>query len=92
MYKVKVLDVQPTDGAGKVKALATVEIPKIAKVYGVKVMQGEESLYCSPPTFPFYEDGMKKWTNAVIFERELWKGLESEILKKYEEVKGEGKK
>jgi len=84
-HKVKVISIEPTNSEGKTVALATIEIPNVAKIFGIKVIKGDVSLYCSPPTFPYFQDGIRKWTMAVVFERKLWKDLEERILKLYKE-------
>jgi len=91
-YKVKVINVEPTNSDNKVKALATIEINNILKIFGIKIIQGDNSLYCSPPTSPYYQDGIKKWVTSVIFEKKLWREIERDILRKYKDINNTNKK
>lgn len=80
---VKLISLEPTNSDGKVKAVATIEIPNIAKIFGIKVMQGGQSFYCVPPTTLYHERGAKKWSNVVIFEKPLWIEIQDMILTEY---------
>ena len=83
--QVKVINVEPTTNSGKTKALATIQIPNLCKIYGIKVLQGDRALYCTTPTQTIYEDGIKKWTPLIVFDRPIWDKIQEEILKIYKE-------
>jgi len=86
--KVEVIDVKPCDHP-RIKAIATIELVGIAKIYGIKLVEGDRSLYCVPPNQSYLENGLRKWTNILTFERELWKEIQKKILKRYEETKND---
>jgi len=70
---------------GRIKALATIQIKGFGKVAGLKVIDGEHSLYVRPPNQSYTENGMRRWSNIISFERELWNEIQNKILKAYKE-------
>ena len=86
--KVEVIDIKPCDHP-RIKAIATIELVGIAKIYGIKIVEGDRSLYCVPPNQSYLENGLRKWTNILTFERELWNEIQKKILKRYEETKND---
>jgi len=86
--KVEVIDIKPCDHP-RIKAIATIELVGIAKICGIKIVEGDRSLYCVPPNQSYLENGLRKWTNILTFERELWKEIQKKILKRYEETKND---
>jgi len=86
--KVEVIDLKGCDHP-RIKAIATIELVGIAKIYGIKVVEGDRGPYCVPPNQSYLENGLRKWTNVLTFERELWKQIQDSILKRYEEIKGD---
>ena len=70
---------------GRTKALATIQIKGFGKVAGLKVIDGEHSLYVRPPNQSYTENGMRRWSNIISFERELWNKIQDKILKVYRE-------
>lgn len=90
MEKFKITNLELTNSGGKIKAIATIEIPNIARVFGIKIMEGEYSLYCAAPTQAYYIDGIKKWSSVIVFEKSIWDKMEEEILEKYEEERNDG--
>lgn len=89
--KVEVIDIKPCDHP-RIKAIATIELVGIAKIYGIKIVEGDRSLYCVPPNQSYLENGLRKWTNVLTFERELWKQIQNSILRRYEELKNDGER
>ena len=70
---------------GRIKALATIQIKGFGKVAGLKVIDGEHSLYVRPPNQSYTENGMRRWSNIISFERELWNEIQDKVLKVYRE-------
>ena len=70
---------------GRTKALATIQIEGFGKIAGLKVIDGEHSLYVRPPNQSYTENGMRRWSNIISFERELWNEIQDKILKVYRE-------
>ena len=83
--QVKVMSVKEI-GHSRIKALSTIELVGIGRIAGIKVLQGDHNLYCCPPNMSFVEDGLRRWENIITFEKDLWKEIQSKILKRYEEL------
>jgi len=81
---VEVVGINPCDHP-RIKAIATIQLVGVVKVYGIKIVEGEHGPYCVPPNQSYIEDGLRKWTNILTFERELWKEIQGKILKRYQE-------
>jgi len=88
---VEVIDLKGCDHP-RIKAIATIELVGIAKIYGIKVVEGDRGPYCVPPNQSYLENGLRKWTNILTFERELWKEIQNNILKRYEEIRDDGER
>lgn len=88
--EVEVIDVTSCSHP-RIKAIATIELVGVAKISGIKITQGDHGLYCVPPNQSYLENGLRKWTNILTFERELWKRIQGSVLKRYEELKNDGK-
>lgn len=73
----------------RIKALATVELEDVAKIAGIKIIQGNKNIYCCPANQSYTENGLRKWENIITFERSLWKEIQNKILRRYEELKNE---
>jgi|GEM_PF-2089470 len=86
--EVEVIDVRPCPHA-RIKAIATIELLGVAKISGIKITQGDHGLYCVPPNQSYLENGLRKWTNVLTFERKLWKEIQDKVLKRYEEVQND---
>ena len=86
--RVEVIDIKPCDHP-RIKAIATIELVGIAKIYGIKILEGDRSSYCVPPNQSYLENGLRKWTSILTFEREIWKEIQDKILKRYEEIKND---
>lgn len=81
---IELLSLERID-CGRIKAVVTIQIKGFAKIAGLKVIDGKHSLYVCPPNQSYTENGMKRWSNIISFERELWNEIQNEILKAYEE-------
>lgn len=68
----------------KLKGIATIEIKGIVKVAGIKILQGTHGLYCCCPNQSHTQDGLRKWSNILTFEQDLWNEIQEKILKEYE--------
>ena len=86
--QVEVIDIKPCDHP-RIKAIATIQLVGIAKIYGIKILEGDRSSYCVPPNQSYLENGLRKWTSILTFEREIWKEIQDKILKRYEEIKND---
>ena len=85
---VEVIDVRMCDHP-RIRATATIELVGVVRVCGIKVTQGDRALYCVPPNLSYLENGLRKWTNVLTFERKLWKEIQDKVLKRYEEVQND---
>lgn len=87
--KVEVLNIEKVENNEKLKAIAAIEIKDngkpILKVAGIKILQGIHGYYCVCPNSSYTEKGLRKWANIITFEQSLWKRVQEEVLKKYEE-------
>jgi len=88
--QVEVIDINPCNHP-RIKAIATIELVGMVKVYGIKIVKGEHGPYCAPPNQSYIENGLRKWTNILTFERKLWKKIQNEILKRYEEFQSDNR-
>ena len=84
--EVEVIDIRPCDHP-RIRAIATIQLVGVAKISGMKIVQGGHGLYCVPPNQSYLENGLRKWTSILTFERDLWKEIQHKILKGYEEAK-----
>jgi len=82
---VKILEIEKILDNEKLKGIATIEVKDVVKVSGIKILQGIHGLYCCCPNQSHTKDGLRKWSNILTFERDLWKEIQEKILKKYEE-------
>jgi len=86
MLQVKVINIEPTKD-NKIKAIATIQIPHIVTIHGIKVMQGDRTLYCHAPTQSYWQNGVKKWSHVVVFEQEIWNVIQRKIIEEYKKLK-----
>lgn len=70
----------------RIKGLATIKIENFGKIAGIKIIQGDNNLYCVPPNQSYKEDGLRRWMNIITFEQSLWRKIQEKILKRYEET------
>ena len=84
--KVRVVSVKKVEHI-RIKALATIELEDVGKIAGIKVIQGNKNIYCCPANQSYVENGLRRWENIITFEQNLWKEIQSKILKRYEELK-----
>ena len=84
--KIKVIDIKACSHS-RIRAIAIIELEGLVTIYGIKIVEGARGPYCVPPNQSYLEDGLRKWTNVLTFEREIWKEIQNKVLKRYEEVK-----
>ena len=82
---IKVLDIEMVLDNEKLKGIATIELVDTVKISGIKILQGSHDLYCCCPNQSHTQNGLRKWSNILTFERELWNEIQEKILKEYEE-------
>jgi len=82
---IKILNIETILDNEKLKGIATIEIKDIVKISGIKILQGAHNLYCCCPNQSHTQNGLRKWSNILTFERDLWNEIQEKILKKYEE-------
>lgn len=82
---IKVLDIEMVLDNEKLKGIATIELKDIVKISGIKILQGSHDLYCCCPNQSHTQNGLRKWSNILTFERDLWNEIQEKILKEYEE-------
>ena len=70
---------------GRIKAVATIQIKGFGKITGLKVIDGKHSFYVCPPNQSYTENGIRRWSNIISFERELWNEIQDKVLKVYKE-------
>lgn len=70
----------------RIKGLATIKVENFGKIAGIRVIQGDNNLYCVPPNQSYKEDGLRRWMNIITFEQSLWRKIQEKILKRYEEI------
>ena len=91
--EIKVLEIEMVLGNEKLKGIATIEIKDIVKISGIKILQGSHDLYCCCPNQSHTKDGLRRWSNILTFERDLWNEIQEKILREYEEKeRGDGPK
>ncbi len=83
--QTEVIDVRPCNHS-RIKAVVTIELVGTVKVCGIKVVAGERGTYCVPPNQSYLKDGMRKWTNILTFERNVWSEIQQKALMKYDEI------
>lgn len=69
----------------RIKAIAMIGIEGLGKISGIKVILGNQNLYCVPPNFSYKDNGLRRWMNVITFEQDLWNTIQKKILKEYEE-------
>jgi len=82
---LKILGIERILDDEKLKGIATIELKGIVKVSGIKILQGTHGLYCCCPNQSHTQDGLRKWSNILTFERDLWNEIQEKILREYEE-------
>ncbi len=95
--KIEVLNIERIENNDRLKGVATIELKgeekPILKIAGLKIMRGVHGCYCVCPNASYKEKGLRKWENIITFEQSLWKRVQEEILKRYEEKeRGDGGK
>ena len=88
--QVKVMSIKEIEHS-RIKALSTIELERVGRIAGIRVIQGERNLYCCPPNMSFVENGLRRWENVITFEQDLWRTIQGKILKRYEELKNDHK-
>jgi len=83
--QVEVIDIKPCDHP-RIKAIATIQLVGIAKIYGIKILEGDRSSYCVPPNQSYLENGLRKWTSILTFERNIWSQIQEKVLTRYQEL------
>ncbi|GAG58324.1 unnamed protein product [marine sediment metagenome] len=73
----------------RIKGLATIKVENFGKIAGIRVIQGDNNLYCVPPNQSYKEDGLRRWMNIITFEQSLWRKIQEKILKRYKEIIGD---
>lgn len=86
-YEIVVTDVRvypiKTDGFAHIKALASVTINNAIIIRGLRVMDGQESLFVSYPNDPFYKgEDFRSIVNPIT--REARVAIEDAVLEAYE--------
>lgn len=82
---ISVLDIEMVLDNEKLKGIATIELKDTVKISGIKILQGNHGLYCCCPNQSHTQNGLRKWSNILTFERDLWNEIQEKILKEYEE-------
>lgn len=88
--EIEILDINIVLDKEKIKGIATIDLKGILKIAGIKIMQGSHNLYCCCPNQSYSEKGLRKWSNILTFEQNLWARVQEKILKKYEEKDTKG--
>lgn len=83
--QIKVIDVRLCNHS-RIKAIATIELVGLVKICGIKIVEGDRGVYCVPPNQSYLEDGMRKWTNILTFERNIWNEIQQKTLMRYDEI------
>jgi len=83
--QIKILKLDKIDHP-RIKALAIIKLEYVGNIAGIKVIQGDNNLYCVPPNQSYKEDGLRKWMNIITFEQTLWRKIQEKILKRYVEM------
>lgn len=88
--EIEILDINIVLDKEKIKGIATIDLKGILKIAGIKIMQGSHNLYCCCPNQSYSEKSLRKWSNILTFEQNLWARVQEKILKKYEEKDTKG--
>jgi DNA-binding cell septation regulator SpoVG len=88
--EIEISDINIVLDKEKIKGIATIDLKGILKIAGIKIMQGSHNLYCCCPNQSYSEKGLRKWSNILTFEQNLWARVQEKILKKYEEKDTKG--
>jgi len=86
--QIKILKLDRVDHP-RIKALAIIKLEHVGNIAGIKIIQGDNNLYCVPPNQSYKEDGLRKWMNIITFEQTLWRKIQEKILKRYEDLENE---
>ena len=89
--EIEVIDVRLCNHS-RIKAIATIELVGVVKVCGIKIVEGDRGVYCVPPNQSYLEDGMRKWTNILTFERNIWNEIQQKTLMRYDEISRDSQK
>lgn len=87
--EIEVLDIDLVLDKEKIKGIATIDLKGILKIAGIKILQGTHSLYCCCPNQSYSEKGLRRWSNILTFEQNLWARVQEKIIKEYEEKERE---
>lgn len=80
---VQVFPFKEGPSLGHVKGLATIVLNDQIQIHGLRVMEGENGLYVSYPTDPFYKgDDFRHIVNPIT--RQLREHIENCVLEKYQ--------
>lgn len=80
---VQVFPFKEGPNLGKIKALATIVLNDQIQIRSLRVMDGENGLYVSYPTDPFYKgDDFRHFVNPIT--RQLREHIENCVLEKYQ--------
>ena len=67
----------------RIGAVVTVQIENIGKFFGFRVIKGKREDYLCPPNFSYSKDGLKHWSNVCNFDAEVWREIQSIVMKAY---------
>jgi len=97
--EIEVLEIKKVENDQKLKGIATIELKykdkSFLKISGMKILKGGKphEYYTMCPNSSHTERGLKRWESILNFQRDLWKVVQKEILKKYlEEERRDGDK
>jgi len=86
---IKVDSIKPINGAGSLRAFATVTINDKLKISDVRIIQqSDQDLWVSMPTREYKnKDGQRKWAAIVeVIDQLLKKQIEAAVLEEYEKL------
>jgi len=86
---IKVDSIKPINGAGNLRAFATVTINDKVKISDVRIVQQpNQAAWVSMPTREYKnKDGQRKWSNIVeILDEQLKKQIEAAVLAEFEKL------
>lgn len=92
---VNVLEITKVENDQKLVGIATIELTErnesFLRISGLKILKGgrQNDYYTMCPSSSHTEHGIKRWESILNFQRDLWKIVQKEILKKY--LKGAGR-
>ena len=93
---VNVLEIKKVENDQKLVGIATIELTygeeSFLRISGLKILKGGRlnEYYTMCPSSSHTERGIKRWESILNFQRDLWKVVQKEILKKYlEEERGD---